>query len=140
MYGIDDWLFGGGKSIWHMRLDDIKKQLEKHNITACVHRHTLFGVDYYCVGQIDNKQKWNENDIAKALDIPLKWVDLSHYEDLKANYYVKEKELNDLYFDKNTRLRFNHKNDKRIKYDDSKTCIMYSLSDLIDDIGDDGVL
>ena len=134
MYGINDWLLGGNKSIWHMRLNDIKKQLEKHNITACVHRHTFFSVDYYCVGQIDNKQKWNENDIAKALDIPLEWVDLGHYEDLKANYCVKEKELNDLYFDKNTRLRFNHKNDKSIKYDDTETCIMYSLSDLIDDI------
>ena len=114
----DTWFDMMPKSIQALRCDDIQRQLEKHNMTTFVHRTSIFGERYYVIGQVDEKQYWHEQDIAKALDIPIEWVDLAYWEGMRARHYVKEEELNDLYFDNNTRLRFNKKNNKDIKYID----------------------
>ena len=101
-----NWVNFMGKSIYGLRCDDIEKELCKHGLKANVHRHDCFGVDYYVIEEAYKSVCFDKGMIAKALNIPMDWVDLASVDDMISKYWVKEEELNDKYLDCDGRFCF----------------------------------
>jgi len=89
-------------NLYHRRCEAIRKQLEDAGMNIkrlC--RHNMFGEEFYLlkVDTLKSKEYPSECDIAKALDIPVDWIDFGGLVDNVNIYYIKEKEFNDKYCD-----------------------------------------
>ena len=82
----------------------IGERLEKCKIAhKDVSRHNLFSQDYYLI-DLGVNSPITEEDIAKALDIPLFWIDFYSY---PGRYAILEEKINKKHCDSNGVLCFN---------------------------------
>lgn len=103
------------ENIYHNRAKAIKKELERFDIIANVHRHHLFGIAYIVV-QFDREANGfiseAEERISRILKIPKEWIGMVTCCDPQM-YFIKEKEFMKQYPSANSgTIRFEEDNDE----------------------------
>ena len=96
----------GVDNVYHRNCNEIKRQLCEHNIKASVSRHKLFDNHLFLLDVSDNEFRPHKRDIAKALNIPVEWVELYKCDTDLDVYAVLEDELIDMYGDCHKELHF----------------------------------
>lgn len=83
------------ENIYHNRCYAIARELEKFDITADVHRHHLFDVNYIVV-IFDREENGfiadAEEKISRILNIPVEWIGMVNCCD-PQQYFIKEREF-----------------------------------------------
>ena len=84
----------------------IEEKLQENGLNVYVHRHTVFGIKCYVVtGKSDGCEIFFEHDLARILDIPKKWINISNASN-PQEYYILEDNFNEKYCNDNGIVEF----------------------------------